>query len=116
MLLLSAASARDFVEAIVVICICGLNVVGRQSSEAHVKGSSLGDVAIDSRADDFTSMSNNFLRCSSNKTVIFAGIWHAFDFLSIHIYSGHGYALFSQHVSLIVLNDNIPTLSCTLTI
>jgi hypothetical protein len=33
------------------MCMCGLNVVGRQSSEAHVwKGSSLGDVAINSRA------------------------------------------------------------------
>jgi hypothetical protein len=51
MLLLSAASANDFVKAIAVMCMCGLNVVGRQSSEAHVwKGSSLGDVAINSRA------------------------------------------------------------------
>jgi hypothetical protein len=87
MLLLSAASANDFVEGIVVMC--ELNVVGMQSSEAHADeqgtGSSLSDAAIDSRADaDFTSTtSNNFLYSSSNTTMIFATLLYVFDLLSI---------------------------------
>ena len=49
-LLLSAVSANDFAEAIV-MCVCGLSVVdGPDVLRAHVN-EALGDVAIDSRAE-----------------------------------------------------------------